>query len=216
MIALAVHAASHVPHFLIRLSDNRHNCMKWLIKCGVFCFGENIIVFTKTKYTTLIGNISAQPIHELYMHFGHETQTLFDFEAVMHWYLSLYKGLCRNLSKQFSIYSSLMKLQVENFTVILRASLQDPRLDNDPGQFSIKFYVYTSPGWVRVGSIVGDPGQFLFRLVERAGNYWLGWPGSREGLPGKGGWPSLTTVFMKTLINIWLQKGYPPWWFNPG
>ena len=57
---------------------------------------------------------------------------------------------------------------------LLRVSLHDPGLDTDPGQFSGEFYVYTSPGWVRVGSIVGDPGQFLFRSVERAGNYWLG------------------------------------------
>ena len=56
------------------------------------------------------------------------------------------------------------------FAMILRASLHDPGLDTDPGQFIAEFYVYTSPGWVRVGSISADPGQFLFRSVERAGN----------------------------------------------
>ena len=53
----------------------------------------------------------------------------------------------------------------------LRASLHEPGLDTDPGQFSVEFYVYTSPGWERVGSFSADPGQFHFRWVERAGDY---------------------------------------------
>ena len=37
-----------------------------------------------------------------------------------------------------------------------------------------------------------------------------GQPESQEGVPGKGGWPGLTTVFMSKLINIWLHaKGLP-------
>ena len=52
-----------------------------------------------------------------------------------------------------------------------RAALHEPGLDTDPGQFSVEFYVYTSHGWARVESISADPGQFLFRSVERAGNY---------------------------------------------
>ena len=53
----------------------------------------------------------------------------------------------------------------------LRASLHEPGLDTDPGQFSVEFYVYTSPGLVRAGSFSADPGQFSFRWVERAGDY---------------------------------------------
>ena len=59
----------------------------------------------------------------------------------------------------------------ETINHILRAFLQDPGLDTDPGQCMVEFHVYTSPGWVRVGSIPADPDQFLFRSVERAGNY---------------------------------------------
>ena len=44
----------------------------------------------------------------------------------------------------------------------LRASLHEPGLDTDPGQFSVEYYVYMSPGWVRVGSFSADPGQFPF------------------------------------------------------
>ena len=43
----------------------------------------------------------------------------------------------------------------------VRASLHEPGLDTDPGQFSVEYYVYVSPGWVRVGSFSADPGQFL-------------------------------------------------------
>lgn len=46
----------------------------------------------------------------------------------------------------------------------LRASLHEPGLETDPGQFSVEYYVYMSPGWVRVGSVP-------FRWVERAGDY---------------------------------------------
>ena len=52
---------------------------------------------------------------------------------------------------------------------LLRASLHEPGLDTDPGQFSVEYYVYMSPGWARVGSFSADPGQFPFRWVERAG-----------------------------------------------
>ena len=52
-----------------------------------------------------------------------------------------------------------------------RASLHEPGLDTDPGQFSVEFYDYTSPGWVKIASISADPDQFVFRSVERAGNY---------------------------------------------
>ena len=52
----------------------------------------------------------------------------------------------------------------------LKASLHEPGLDTDPGQFSVEYYVYMSPGWVRVGPFSADPGQFPFRLVERAGD----------------------------------------------
>ena len=38
---------------------------------------------------------------------------------------------------------------------LLRASLQEPGLDTDPGQFSVEYYVYMIPGWVRVGSFSG-------------------------------------------------------------
>ena len=55
--------------------------------------------------------------------------------------------------------------------VLRRASLHEPGLDTDPGQFSVEYYVYMSPGWVRVGSFSADPGQFPFRWVERAGDY---------------------------------------------
>ena len=58
-----------------------------------------------------------------------------------------------------------------NSLMSLRASLHDPGFDTDPGQFSVEFFVYMIPGQVRVGSISADPRQFLFRSVERAGNY---------------------------------------------
>ena len=68
-----------------------------------------------------------------------------------------------------------MKLYTPSYEFLtrlwLRAALYEPELDADPGQFSLELYVYTNPGWVRVGSISADPGQFLFRSVERAGNY---------------------------------------------
>ena len=48
------------------------------------------------------------------------------------------------------------------FTSSFRASLHEPGLDTDPGQFSVEYYVYMSPGWVRVGSFSADPGQFPF------------------------------------------------------
>ena len=51
------------------------------------------------------------------------------------------------------------------------ACLHEPGLDINPGQFSVEFYVYTSPDWVRVGSISADPGQFLLCSVERACDY---------------------------------------------
>ena len=90
------------------------------------------------------------------------------------WFLfcfSLAENVARVLLANHRAKQSKTKANAIYFT---KASLHDPGLDTDPGQFSVEFYVYTSPGWVRVGSIVGDPGQFLFRSVERAGNYWLG------------------------------------------
>ena len=38
---------------------------------------------------------------------------------------------------------------------LLRASLHQPGLDTDPGQFSVEYYLYMIPGWVRVGSFFG-------------------------------------------------------------
>ena len=48
----------------------------------------------------------------------------------------------------------------------VRASLHEPGLDTDPGQFSVEYYVYMSPGWVRVGSFSADPGQFPFARLK--------------------------------------------------
>ena len=54
----------------------------------------------------------------------------------------------------------------ERIKLPVRASLHDPGLNTDPGQFGVEFYVYTSPGWVRAASISLDPGQFLFARLE--------------------------------------------------
>ena len=56
----------------------------------------------------------------------------------------------------------------------LRASLHDPGLDTDPGQFSVEFYVYMNPGWVGLGrSWVTRVNSFFARLKGLVTTGWV-------------------------------------------